>query len=72
MIFLNGNVENFSRVRTMCVEELLVMNYTHCLDEFFLKDVKGGDGQPPSGGAAVNRCGHYVTDNDEFIKLEGK
>jgi hypothetical protein len=28
----------------------------------------GGKGQPPCGGAGGNRCGHNVTDNDEFIK----
>lgn len=32
------------------------------------EDIMGGNGQPPCGGPAGNRCGHNVTDNDEFIK----
>lgn len=38
------------------------------IDKFFGGDIMGGEGQPPCGGAAGNRCGHNVTDNDEFIK----
>ena len=38
------------------------------IDQFFGGDIMGGEGQPPCGGASGNRCGHNVTDNDEFIK----
>jgi len=36
-------------------------------DDFHAKDIMGGEGQPPCGTAAGNRCGHNVTDNDQFI-----
>ncbi|CAI9430306.1 RHS repeat-associated core domain-containing protein [Candidatus Ornithobacterium hominis] len=38
------------------------------IDKFFGGDIMGGKGQPPCGGAGGNRCGHNVTDNDQFIK----
>ena len=38
------------------------------INKFFGEDIMGGNGQPPCGGPAGNRCGHNVTDNDEFIK----
>ncbi|MGB6092438.1 MAG: RHS repeat-associated core domain-containing protein [Moheibacter sp.] len=39
---------------------------------FYGSDIMGGQGQPPCGGAAGNRCGHNVTDNDMFIKQSEK
>ncbi len=35
--------------------------------ENIIKDIMGGEGQPPCGGPEGNRCGHNVWDNDEFI-----
>ncbi len=38
---------------------------------FFGGDIMGGVGQPECGGPSGNRCGHNVTDNDEFIQQGG-
>ena len=36
------------------------------------KDIMGGEGQPPAGGALGNRGGHNVTDNwQAILKLIG-
>lgn len=39
------------------------------VQHFFGRDIMGGQGQPTCGGAAGNRCGHNVTDNDQYIRL---
>lgn len=40
--------------------------------DFYGSDIMGGTGQPPCGGVSGNRCGHNVTDNDDFIKQSEK
>lgn len=40
------------------------------IDRFYGGDIMGGAGQPPCGGANGNRCGHNVTDNDQFIQQD--
>jgi len=37
------------------------------IDKFFGGDIMGGIGQPPCQGPLGNRCGHFATDNLDFI-----
>ena len=41
------------------------------IDEFYGDDIMGGEGQPECEGASGNRCGHNVTDNDNYIEESG-
>lgn len=43
-------------------------NVIESVRKFLGGDIMGGNNQPPCEGPNGNRCGHTVTDNDEFIK----